>query len=228
MIDIMTKYLEFLEHSVITDPTLTDKPDWVFDLDGNRIGAELTCLTVERVIKWSRTTKPKNLTKPTAVTYFLEPHWWVRKAIEAKRNQANLYRQRASTETAWLVVHSEFEWPFAFFPLDEFTLELMRKGAASTHSDFDEIWFAHATDGVRRLWRKGDSTCNFPDIPITLKGHPTYTIAQGTLDTSKSTQIDLGPSNRKSSVMIPPIDPRTRHLFFRSSKFDKSGSDADK
>ena len=118
----------------------------------------------------------------------------------------------------WLIVHSDFEMPLPFFPLDEFTLELMKNGAASTSNKFDAIWFAHSNDCVTRLWLKGDSVCSFPDLTIHPKGHPTYTFTKAPFNTSSSTEIDMGPSNCESSVVIPPIDPQMQNLYRRHSK----------
>lgn len=101
---------------------------------------------------------------------------------------------------------------------ERFVIDLMTSALQSMGHDVAtdaEVWFVHATDGIRQLWRSDDSRCSFPEPPMTPRGHPTYRISWATLDTGESTEFDIGPGNRESSLLIPPIDPRMRRRGWR-------------
>lgn len=192
-------------HIVVDDPSVIDRPDCAFELDGQRIGAECTYINLKQLMEWSGTHGWED-GKHYEVQFANEPHLWVRKAIEAKSGNVGTYKHRARSGEVWLILHSEFA-PLPLFPCSPSDLALMRAAAAATPSEFDSVWYVHAEAGVNRLWRVGEPKETFPELdsPKTIRvrqGRVTLTPDRG--------EFSMGFHNKAETLVIPSLDPRSR------------------
>lgn len=194
-----------------TEDSITDKPDWVFQLDDIRIGAECTCINLEKLMKWNGSQKQLVPEKFYEITFPNEPHFWIKRAIEDKNSKIPDYIKRSSAHEVWLITHAEFGSGLALYECDASMIKLMKQAAAAVSSDFDRIWFVHPETGCHELWRKGDQTIAFPELAIAGSLYPTCTIkhAIGTF-TKKGLTISAGPENTIEKILLQPLDTRYR------------------
>lgn len=194
-------------NDVRDDDSVQDRPDWVFQLNGERVGAECTCINLQQLMKWSRQTSRYQLGKYYEVRFGNEPHLWVKKAIESKNPSVSTYKLRAKAESIWLLLHTEFT-AFAFFACAEPMLTLMRAAASAIQSDFEAVWLVHAESGPQCLWKSGDPRCAFPELAVT-DSYPTLRVRQGIAKlTAEGGEFSLGLHNAAETLVIQPLDTR--------------------
>lgn len=194
---------------IVDDGAFTDRPDWVFDYDGRRIGAECTCINVAQLMQWSNPRKRWEDGAHYEVRFANEPHLWVKRAIDAKASKVPEYKQRARCAEVWLILHSEFT-RLPLFACPPSMLELMRGAAAAGPGGFDSIWFVHVEAGACRLWQVGDSNTAFPELDLS-HGYPTLRVRQGRVTlTPERGEFSLGLHNPARTLVIQPLDERYR------------------
>lgn len=147
-ISTVSKTLEACGHRLATDETITDKPDWVFSLDGVRIGAECTCINLEKLMKWSNSNRNLKQGKCYKIVFPYEPHFWIRKAVEEKEGRIQSYIQNSQADELWLLLHSDLAVPVALYECNDEMLNLMSLAASAIKSAFDQIWFIHNESGA--------------------------------------------------------------------------------
>ena len=91
-------------HNVREIPEFTDRPDAAFEVDDQRVAIECRTFASERVLKLHGVEMPDG--KPFQIYLPLEPHVWVRDAIDAKSPKAAEYMARCQAQSIWLVLHS--------------------------------------------------------------------------------------------------------------------------
>jgi len=194
-------------NDVLDDDSVQDRPDWVFQLNGERIGAECTCINLQQLMKWSRKKSWYELGKHYEVQFGNEPHLWVKKAIESKNPSVSTYKQRAKAESIWLLLHTEFT-PFTLFACTKPMLALMRAVASAIQSDFEAVWLVHAESDPHCLWKSGDPRSVFPELAMT-DSYPTLRVRQGIAKlTAEGGEISLGFHNTAETLVIQPLDTR--------------------
>ena len=193
---------------VVSDDTaITDRPDWVFELDGRRVAAECICVNLPQLMKWAGHKDRREDGRHYEVRFANEPHLWVKTAIQAKDPKVEDYKHRANCSEIWLVMHSEFT-VLPLFECSHEMLELMRAAAAATESRFDAVWFVHAEVGANRLWQQGDPHCAFPELDVS-RGYPTLRVRQGMITLKAGgPKFSLGAHNAAESLLIQPLDRR--------------------
>ena len=205
-IELMRSALALSGHVVRDITDIIDRPDWVFELDGRRVGAEFTGVNLQPLMEWANY-KHREDRKHYEVRFANEPHLWAQKAILDKNRHVPDYKQRSEASEIWLVMHAEF----ARLPLvacsDEM-LAVMRAAVAATPSDFDAVWFAHSEAGAIRLWHQGDARCAFPEIDVSSR-YPTLSVRQGVVALAPGAPpFSLGPHIAAETLVIPPLDPK--------------------
>ena len=137
----------FLERKspIEDDDTITDKPDWVFSFNKQKIAVECSLLGVKSIFEWLNY-KGRISEKNYKLTYYFEPHLWIQKILEKKAGLALDYKKRANSDQVWLLIHTEKEFPF--FDMNASALWLMQSNDQLNKSNFDEIWFCHTTFGI--------------------------------------------------------------------------------
>lgn len=207
-ISMVSSKLKACGHSLTTDETITDKPDWVFDLNGVCIGAECTCVNLERLMKWSNSTRNLNQGKCYKIIFPNEPHFWIKKAVEEKEQKIQSYSKNSHADEIWLLLHSDLASPIALYECNDNMLKLMSLAAAAINSAFDQIWFVHNENGARKLWSKGDAVVPFPELKLD-RNYPTLRVRQGIATLTKNGgAFSVGNENIEETIVIQPLDTR--------------------
>jgi len=105
-ISAMSEFLKELGYNVKTNDAITDKPDWVFNLDNKTIAAECTYLTVEKFMQWNNQKFPID-GKTYEIIIPVEPHMWMEKIIKSKAKNIPQYKANASASEMWLILHTD-------------------------------------------------------------------------------------------------------------------------
>ena len=204
----VTASLREAGHSVVEDLTFTDRPDWVFELDGRRIAADCSSVTLEQLMKWAKSKRQLVPGRCYKITFPVEPHLWIKRLLESKSSKVGHYLARARAQEAWLIAHSDFEPGFSFFESTAERLQLMRDAAAALVTQFDCVWFVHGESGAHRLWRRGDALQPFPSLAVADQ-YPTQTIKQGIGTVSVAGgMFSAGDENVIQSILLQPLDTR--------------------
>jgi len=207
-IDAVAKALRREGNAVEDDQAFSDRPDWVFSLNGTRIAAECRCINLEALMKWGNDTRRLVPGKCYEIVIPNEPHLWLQQAVLEKEPKAEEYRANSHAEQLWLIAHSELRTPLPFFPCDEPTLALLKQAAAAIRSSFDCLWFVHADCGAQRLWTRGEPTGEFPAFNIG-STYPTIRNRQGLATLTKSGgSFNVGRNNVVETITLQPLDRR--------------------
>ena len=85
-------------------PEYTDRPDAAIRFSGCIVAVECRTFTPERLLRLHGMDWPEG--KPFQIYIPLEPHVWIREAIEAKAAKVPEYLARCGASSAWLILHS--------------------------------------------------------------------------------------------------------------------------
>lgn len=207
-ISAVSRVLKESGAQVVDDPAFTDKPDWVFELDGVRVAAECICINLEKLMEWNNSRRRLQQEKCYEIIFPVEPHLWIKKAIEAKVDKVAEYTLRSKSKEAWLIAHSDLDQGLPLFECNENMLRTMRDAAASLNSKFERIWFIHREFGAHQIWRKGEPVVPFPEIDLT-NGYPISNQKQLLATITKDgLNVSVGPENTIESIRLQPLDKR--------------------
>lgn len=103
-ISAVVAHLRASELHVNIDESITDRPDAVLVVNGERVALECRTFTPEKLIKEYK----KDLVPDRNYQIFLpiEPHSWLGRAISEKNQKIDAYKLNGRASEAWLVVHS--------------------------------------------------------------------------------------------------------------------------
>ncbi|TXL68924.1 hypothetical protein [Zeimonas arvi] len=102
-IDVLRESLAQKYAFIVEEDGITDRPDALFVVDGKRVAVECRIFTPERLMKLHGFRfAPEGLYQ---IFMPLEPHVWVRGAVNEKSLKVNAYKKRCDAEEAWLVLH---------------------------------------------------------------------------------------------------------------------------
>lgn len=104
-IDSLVKALESEGFNVSQIPDITDRPDAALIVGGRTVAVECRTYTSEKVLQLHGIKIERD--KPYQLYFPLEPHIWVKSAIEAKAKKVEDYIKRCNADACWLVLHSE-------------------------------------------------------------------------------------------------------------------------
>lgn len=85
-------------------PEYTDRPDAAIRFNGRVVAVECRTFTSERLLRLHGIKQPEG--RVFQIYIPVEPHVWIRNAIEAKANKVPEYLARCNADSAWLVLHS--------------------------------------------------------------------------------------------------------------------------
>ena len=207
-IRLMTEELSRLGHLVVSDNSITDKPDWAFSLDGKKVAADCRNINPERLMRWSNTTSEVRTSNTYDNAVFpLEPHLWVQKSVEEKEEKIGVYLSEAKASEAWLILHSCVDEPYEWFDCNEDLLRTMTQAARAIQPTFDQIWYVHTDNQntVYRIWKKGDPKEAFPEV---LKNgrYPYFRVSK--VNTVWLNDEPLSITEAEEELVVPPIDSR--------------------
>ncbi|PSB24515.1 hypothetical protein [Stenomitos frigidus] len=196
-------------NEVIEDAKFHDKPDWVFSLNGKRVAAECRLIGLQELMKWSNCKREMKPDRNYKITFPLEPHLWMKKAIEDKEGKVTEYLHNSGSEEAWLITHSDFKVGICLYECDSRMLELMKSSAAAIGSRFSNVWFVHPEAGVNRLWGNSEPKVDFPSLDVSSGYYPTasYMMVEGTL-TNAGWAVSVGTENTIEHITLQPLDTR--------------------
>jgi len=208
-INLVSKALKKPGKEVIEDANFHDKPDWVFSLDGMRVAAECRLVSIQELMRWNNRKRDLLPEKNYKITFPIEPHLWIRKAIEDKASKIPEYLKNSQAEEAWLIVHSDFTPGMALYECHDWMLELMRLAAAATVSKFQSVWFVHPEVGANKLWDKNELRGEFPSLDISEGNYPTQSYMK-LIATFRDEDllVSVGPENTIESITLQPLDER--------------------
>jgi len=207
-INMVSRELEARDGRLTTDKAIKDKPDWVFDFNKVRVGAECVCINLEKLMKWSNSTQSLKFGRCYEVIFPNEPHLWVKKAIEEKEKKIESYIENSKADKIWLLLHSDLASPMALYECSDEMLKIMSLAASAINSRFDQIWFVHNERGAKKLWSKGDAVVPFPELIID-KEYPILKMKQGISRITKDGGVfSVCVENIEETIVIQPFDKR--------------------
>ena len=207
-INLVSAALREAGNEVIEDTNFCDKPDWVFSINGKRVAAECRLISIEKLMEWSNCKRKMLPDKNYKITFPLEPHIWIKKAIEDKEGKISEYLNNSSSEEAWLITHSDFKAGISLYECNDWMLNLMKSAAAAVTSEFRSIWFVHPEAGANRLWDISEPRIDFPSLDVSEGYYPTasYMMLIGTL-TNSDWLASIGAENTEV-ITLQPLDKR--------------------
>jgi hypothetical protein len=202
---------------------ITDRPDAVFLINDSITAVECRYVSHPELV---RLQAPNDW--PTNHVYEvilpLEPHLWVKLAIEEKNPNVSIYKSRCGANCAWLLLHSS-----AYHRIlhdnkakgSEY-FELLRLGCHLVAHDFDQIWIAELNDPdsmATCIYKVGDER---PDVDVEdfIARNPPYPLNNFWIskaeirskDDEGMAKIELNINDLVTKpVCIQPLD--TRHII---------------
>jgi hypothetical protein len=210
-INLVASYLRNDGYEVIEDFSVHDNPDWVFWLNGKRVAAECRMVSLEKLMKWNNSKRTLSPEKNYKITFPIEPHLWIKKAIEEKEVKIPQYLKNSDADEAWLIIHSDFTPGMALYECHDWMLEFMKLAAGAKVSEFKCVWFVHPEVGAHRLWDATEPRTGFPSLDLSNGNYPTQTCMKliGTLK-SEDFLVSVGPENTVEHITLQPLDKRYR------------------
>lgn len=150
IIKVFLDHLKTINLNPIVDESVRDKPDLVFELNGSRVGCELTTLTRKDFEEWVR--HRGEIGKPRVLRVSNEPELWLKERIEEKDLKRDEYVTLRDLDALWLILHVGV---FPAFGNDEVTLRRLKWLCQETEHRFEEIWFIGERNYVERIWLTG-------------------------------------------------------------------------
>jgi hypothetical protein len=209
VINLVSETLRQAGHEVIEDTNFHDKPDWVFSLNGKRVAAECRLISLQELMKWSNSKRTMIPEKNYKIIFPIEPHLWIKKAIEDKKDKIPEYLKNSSAEEVWLITHADFTAGLTLYECSIWMLDVMRSAAASIISEFSSIWFVHPESGANELWDAGEPRADFSLLDSLTKDCPvaSYSTLIGTLR-NEDWSVTVGPENTIETITLQPLDKR--------------------
>jgi hypothetical protein len=129
------------------DPSITDRPDAVFIVEGRRAAVECRYITRSEILERFNS-RGQRLGVIYEIIVPREPHLWVKEAIEKKNCKVRQYLSAGTAEEAWLLVHNGSTDRFLGPDKDPSgqASDLLRLGGFMVGHDFTRVWFADLTD----------------------------------------------------------------------------------
>lgn len=158
-IEAIKKYILQRGITVEEDSDITDRPDALLILPGRRAACECRILSPEKILRMHGI----KMQEGDRYRAFLpiEPHMWIRKAIEAKDPKVAEYKTRTNASEAWLILHAKA----GFFQhlVDEVCGKYFDIAMMATHQiyhSFDYIFVVTSGGDVGCIFAAPESSAN--------------------------------------------------------------------
>lgn len=213
-IELMKRYFFSERISFEEDLQFLDKPDWVFEIsEGRRIACELSLISRQEIFEWYKQPQKMDYETQWVLTYPVEPHSWLTKILTKKNKKVDEYLKLSKADEAWLLVHSPNIKNDNVLSVDYVSRKLMKYAASNNENQFDEIWVCHNTNGVYRIWKKGDKKLRKPKLDFS-KGYPRrdirttkIRIKTGKTGEHKTASLNFSELPVSKHFNLRPIDP---------------------
>lgn len=209
VINLVSEALRKGGHEVIEDTNFHDKPDWVFSLNGRRVAAECRLVSLQELMRWSNSKRTMIPEKNYKIIFPIEPHLWIKKAIEDKKDKIPEYLKNSCAEEVWLITHADFPAGLTLYECSIWMLDVMKSAAAAIISEFSSIWFVHPESGANKLWDVGEPKTDFSLLDSLTKDCPvaSYSKLIGTLK-DEDWSVSVGAENTVETITLQPLDKR--------------------
>jgi hypothetical protein len=219
--------LETLFDIVEQDPSITDRPDSVFVIDGCRIACELRSITPERILALHGLKMDTG--DVTQLAFPIEPHVWVGKAVQAKADQVDEYKRRGNAVDVWLILHGtsgRMGWNlFTSEKLDGLKI-LFEMGAQSVDHAFQKIVVVSDDGSVLEIYDRATAETErlrlakltIQKLPVNIVFFAQVMVMESEIPGQKKVSVCLNdPKTRKT---LQPLDKRFRADYSALETYD--------
>jgi hypothetical protein len=209
--------LETLFDIVDQDPSITDRPDSVFVIDGCRIACELRSITPERILALHGLKIETG--EVTQLAFPMEPHVWVSNAVQAKAGRVDEYKRRANAVEVWLILHGtsgRMGWDLFTWQKVNGLKVLFEIGAQSFDHAFHKIIVVSDEGNVLEIYDRATSEAErlrlskltIQKLPVNIVFFAQVMVTESEIPGEKKVSVCLNdPKTRKT---LQPLDKRFR------------------
>ncbi len=158
VIDNFAEQLAKIGLRVSIDSEVVDKPDMGFKLHSQKIGCELTTLTLQEYEHWQLKKAEENKLQRFRLPN--SPEEWAKNSILTKSSKIRSYNPDRQFSEIWLLLHVG---NLPAFGNDKETINWLRWAASSSKHDFSQIWFLGEKNNLVRLHKKGQARSKKPN-----------------------------------------------------------------
>lgn len=217
-IDAFVEFLDSRGTPTKVDNDIQDSPDCVLINCNGRIACECRYLGPEGLLQFHGRRMVQH--KAYEIVLPWEPHIWISRAIEDKRDKIDRYIKNSGADSAVLLLHSSPLLPLLTH-WSEQTLSLMQHGTRNVKHNFSNIWLVDSIQNnhaVVNLWDAQKDSFNPVDTIIIKEDYyPIYrtrlvkTVAQD--DGNGGTLARINLKDVMEKVHLQPLDGRYRVTY---------------
>ena len=208
-------YLASEGHVVVEDSDHVDKPDLVINIDGKKVGCELTEITVGKLKEWHKHKDSIQLASQEKYELVvpIEPHMWIQRSLQDKARKYESYFDNTDISECWLLLHCGDVMGEWFIPFDEEILFIFRFYTSAMNVPFTKVFFLNCNESIYEL--KKQSWGDFRLLPKLFqcirKGWRTRVLTIVQLAPVEPILYDLDTLPIKEKVYLPYLAPNVFH-----------------